>query len=83
MKAEKKMLNQLNEIERLNKLSDTLDDEGREDESMEAYHKMWKLAEDVADLINKSTFGQITRKTALYMVFHQREKLIALCKRFA
>lgn len=82
MKAEKKMLNQLNEIERLNKLSlDLMDTD--EEASDKAYSKMWKLAEDVANLISKSTFGQITRKTALYMVFHQREKLIALCKRFA
>lgn len=83
MTAEKKMLNQLKEIERLDKLSDRFDDEGKEDESMEAYHKMWEIVREVATLISKSTFGQITEKTATWMVFHQRDKLIALCKRFA
>jgi ABC-type uncharacterized transport system substrate-binding protein len=82
MTAEKKMLNQLKEIERLDKLSSDLMDTD-EDASDKAYDKMWALAEDVANLISKSTFGQITRKTALYMVFHKREKLIALCKKFA
>ena len=83
MKAEKRMLDQLKEIDRLDKLSDKLDEEGREDESMEAYHKMWEIAKGVASLISRSTFGQITEKTATWMVFHQREKLIALCKRYA
>lgn len=83
MKAEKRMLDQLKEIDRLDKLSDKLEEEGREDESMEAYHKMWEIAKDVASLISRSTFGQITEKTATWMVFHQREKLIALCKRYA
>lgn len=82
MTAEKKMLNQLKEIERLDKLSSDLMDTD-EDASDKAYSKMWTLAEDVASLISKSTFGKITRKTALYMVFNQREKLITLCKRFA
>lgn len=82
MTAEKKMLNQLKEIERLDKLSSDLMDTD-EDASDKAYDKMWTLAEDVASLISKSTFGKITRKTALYMVFHQRDKLITLCKRFA
>ena len=82
MTAEKKMLNQLKEIERLDKLSSDLMDTD-EDASDKAYGKMWTLAEDVASLISKSTFGKITRKTALYMVFHQRDKLITLCKRFA
>ena len=82
MTAEKKMLNQLKVIERLDKLSSDLMDTD-EDASDKAYSKMWTLAEDVASLISKSTFGKITRKTALYMVFHQRDKLITLCKRFA
>lgn len=82
MTAEKKMLNQLKEIERLDKLSSDLMDTD-EDASDKAYSEMWTLAEDVASLISKSTFGKITRKTALYMVFHQRDKLITLCKRFA
>ena len=82
MTAEKKMLNQLKEIERLDKLSSDLMDTD-EDASDKAYGKMWTLAEDVASLISKSTFGKITRKIALYMVFHQRDKLITLCKRFA
>ena len=83
MKAEKRMLAQLKEIDRLDKLSDKLDDEGREEESAKAYSRLWDIAREVATLISKSTFGQITEKTALYMVFHQRDKLIALCKRYA
>ena len=82
MKAEKRMLAQLKEIERLDKLSSDLLDTD-ESASDKAYADMWKLVEEVASLINRSTFGQITEKTARYMVFHQRDKLIALCKRFA
>ena len=81
--AEQKMLAQLEEIDRLDKLSDRLDDEGKEDEAMDTYHKMWELVDEVATLICKSTFGKIDEMTAKRMVVHQREKLIALCKRFA
>lgn len=83
MKAEKKMLAQLKEIDRLEKYSDLMDEFGHDDESMEAYHKMWEIVREVASLISRSTFGQITEKTATWMVFHQRDKLIALCKRYA
>lgn len=77
------MLAQLKEIERLDKLSSDLLDTD-ESASDKAYEDMWKLVEEVASLISRSTFGQITeKKTARYMVFHQRDELIALCKRFA
>lgn len=81
MKAEKKMLAQLKEIDRLDKLSMSLVDKD-DTASDEAYSTMWKIVEEVAALIVKSTHGQITDKVAKMMIFHKRDKLIALCKRF-
>ena len=80
--AEQKMLAQLKEIDRLDKLSDSLI-ETDEAASDEAYSKMWKLVEEVATLIVKSTHGQITNRIAVQMILYKREKLTALCKRFA
>ena len=83
MKTEKLMLNKLNEIDRLNRLSDELDDKGDEEGSMNAYSRMWKLVNEVAEIIVNSTKGQISAGIAKRMVFHFRPQLIALCKRFS
>ena len=80
--VEKTMLNKLNEIDRLNRLSDELDDKGDEEGSMKAYSRMWKLVSEVSEVIVHSTRGQINSNVAKRMVFHMRPQLIALCKRF-
>ena len=80
--VEKTMLNKLNEIDRLNRLSDELDDKGDEEGSMKAYNRMWKLVNEVSEVIVHSTRGQINSNVAKRMVFHMRPQLIALCKRF-
>ena len=83
MKTEKLMLNKLNEIDRLDRLSDELDDKGDEEGSMKAYSRMWKLVNEVAEIIVNSSKGQISTGIAKRMVFHHRPQLIALCKRFS
>lgn len=80
--VEKTMLNKLNEIDRLNRLSDEQDDTGDEEGSMKAYSRMWKLVNEVSEVIVHSTRGQINSNVAKRMVFHMRPQLIALCKRF-
>lgn len=82
MTAEKRLLTKLKEIDRLDKLSTDLMDTDEEASDL-AYEKMWAVAREVADVIVKSTFGKINNKIALTMIFHKRDKLIALCKRFA
>lgn len=82
MKAEKRMLKQLEEIDRLHKLSLELMDTDKE-ASDKAYDDMWNIADEVVTLIVKSTFGQINEKTARYMVFHMRDRLTDLCRKFA
>lgn len=82
MTAEKKMLTQLREIDRLDKLYMALIDTD-EDASDKAYEQMWNLVDEVATLIVKSTSGRITETVAKRMIFHKRPQLIALCKRFA
>ena len=82
MTAEKKMLAKLNEIDRLDKLSESLE-ECDPEAADRAYSEMWKVVNEVADTITKSTRGQITRPIALKMIWHKRPQLIDLCKRFS
>lgn len=82
MKIEKNLLKKLEEIDRLNKLSDDLMDTD-EEASDKAYGQMWDLAKEVADTLVKITKGQINRQVALKMVWSMRPQLVNLCKRFA
>lgn len=72
------LLQKLNEIEQLDKLSMDLMDTD-EDASDKAYSEMWALVNEVAAEIQKITSGQIDNNLAKRMVFHQRDKLMALC----
>ena len=49
---------------------------------MKAYSRMWKLVNEVSEVIVHFTRGQINSNVAKRMVFHMRPQLIALCKRF-
>lgn len=76
------LLKKLDEIDRLEKLSDDLMDTD-EDASDEAYAQMWAVAREVADEIIRLTSGQIEKNIALKMVFHKREKIKDLVRRLA
>lgn len=79
----KELKAKLEEVDRLDKLSDELDFAGREEESMMEYHKMWEIVNQIARALTQATNGAIPYARAQGMCFHSRDKLIAICEKHA
>ena len=70
------LIMQLREVDRLARLSNALEAQGREIEADTIYGQMWRLATEAASTLCEVLEGQIGYHEALNMVIHQDGTII-------
>lgn len=77
------LLMQLSEVDRLSKISDDLESQGRFAEYEVIYGQMWRLANEAAETLRQIVGGELTFQDALRMVIRQDGTILSLITKAA